>query len=79
FGGVIMQAAVQITERHILTYRAIRDYIYHNRKSPDLLTIGNISGIKNDKEVLSVLRDLKDLGYLLYDGPQLTDIHLHNA
>ena len=73
-----MQAVVQITERHIFTYRAIRDYIYHHRKSPDLLTIGDIAGIHNDNEVLSVLRDLKDLGYLLFDGPQVDRIYLVN-
>lgn len=73
-----MQAVVQITERHIFTYRAIRDYIYHNRKSPDLLTIGSISGIQSSSEVLSVLRDLKDLGYLLTDGPQFENISLVN-
>ncbi len=73
-----MQAVVQVTERHISTYRAIREYIYHNRKSPDLLTVGDISGIHNDTEVLSVLKDLKDLGYLLFDGPQASQIYLVN-
>ena len=73
-----MEAIVQITERHISTYRAIRDYIYHNRKSPDLLTIGDICGLHSDKEVLSVLKDLKSLGYLLFDNPQVNDIHIVN-
>lgn len=73
-----MQAVVQITERHIFTYRVIRDYIYHHRESPDLLTIGNISGIQNDTEVLSVLKDLKELGYLLFDSQQVDRIYLAN-
>ncbi len=73
-----MQTLVQINETHISTYRAIRNYIYHNRKSPDLLTIGSMCGLHSDKEVLSVLRDLKALGYLLFDGPQVGNIYLIN-
>jgi len=73
-----MQAVVQITERHISTYRAIRDYIYHNRKSPDLITIRDIAGIRSHSEVLRVLQDLRDLGYLLYDDTHGENIHLAN-
>lgn len=73
-----MQALVQITERHISTYRAIRDYIYHNRKSPNLVIIGDLCGIRNDQEVLEVLSDLKKLGYLIFDDQQDKKIYLAN-
>lgn len=63
-----MQAVVQITERHISTYRAIRDYIYHNRQSPTLVAVGDLCGIHNDKEMMDVLTDLKHLGYLMFDN-----------
>jgi len=73
-----MQAVVQITEIHIATYRAIRDYIYHNRKSPDLITIEDMCGVHNRNEILDILKDLKSLGYLLFDGPQVQNIHILN-
>ncbi len=73
-----MHSIVQITELHINTYRAIRDYIYHNRKTPDILTIGDICGFHNDQEILSILKDLKELGYLIFDGPQKDRINLAN-
>lgn len=71
-----MQAIVQVTEKHISTYRAIRNYIYHHGKSPDLVTISDICGIRSDKEILTVLRDLKTLGYVFFDGPQVRNIHI---
>jgi len=73
-----MQTLVQITERHISTYRAIRDYIYHNRKSPNVLIIGDLCGIHSDQEVIEVLTDLKQLGYLSFDNLKDKKIYLAN-
>lgn len=73
-----MQTIVQITELHINTYRTIRDYIYHNRKAPDLLKIRDICGVHNDQEILNILKDLKDMGYLIFDGPKQDRVNLAN-